>query len=234
MRDLVQATVAPIAARAFEGISHLRGKRALHPDGVGFEGTLRPRGEDTGAEILGGGPRPAVARLSRSVGLPEPVPEPLGIALRFPDAYGAGRHQDLLLTSTGRAPGLRHVLRPAADFTKPHYSTIAPYTLRGRRVMFGATALAAPPRGTTLDELAHRASADLRIDLLISGFRGRWRRVAVIELGDRLGDDAAEALRFDPSNTGGGLELAGAVNRLRGPAYARSQVGRKSSRQGPK
>jgi hypothetical protein len=35
--------------------------------------------------------------LSRALGLPEWLPDPCGLAIRAPDAYGPGRHQDLLM-----------------------------------------------------------------------------------------------------------------------------------------
>jgi len=85
--------VAALTASTFGALSRLRGKRIFHPHGVGFAGRLTPHlTEWSGAELLAGPePRPVIARLSRSLGLPGPFPEPLGLALRAPDAYGPGR-----------------------------------------------------------------------------------------------------------------------------------------------
>jgi hypothetical protein len=41
-----------------------------------------------------------VVRFSRAGGLPEPLPDALGVAVRLPGAYGPGRDQDLLVTSS--------------------------------------------------------------------------------------------------------------------------------------
>jgi hypothetical protein len=51
---------------------------------------------------------------------------------------------------------------------------------------------------------------------------GRFRPVAELRVGDPL-PPAADALRFNPWNTGGGLELTGVLNRLRDVAYPLSQ-----------
>ena len=53
--------------------------------------------------------------------------------------------------------------------------------------------------------------------------RGRFQPVAKLHIGERLGGDL-DALRFNPWHTGGGLELAGALNRLRDYAYPLSQA----------
>lgn len=46
------------------------------------------------AELLSRrGEHRAIARFSRAVGLPRPLPDLLGLSLRVPDAYGSGLHQ---------------------------------------------------------------------------------------------------------------------------------------------
>jgi len=221
--------VAALTASTFGALSRLRGKRIFHPHGVGFAGRLTPHlTEWSGAELLGGPePRPVIARLSRSLGLPEPFPEPLGLALRAPDAYGPGRHQDFLLVSSGERPGLRHLLLPGRRFLEPHYSSLLPYRFDKRVLLVGArrdpTGLGPGP---AYSELARRDHAGITLQLTIATPLGNWVPVATLELGTRLPDAEVEALRFDPSNTGGGFELATALNRLRIPAYAGSQRGR--------
>src|SRR4029450_7999147 len=42
----------------------------------------------------------ALLRFSRGAGLPEPLPDALGVAIKLPDAHGPGVDQDLLLTSS--------------------------------------------------------------------------------------------------------------------------------------
>jgi hypothetical protein len=58
-----------------------------------------------GARLLVPGARyDAVVRFSRGGGLPEPLPDALGVAVRLPDAYGPGRAQDFLVTSSADLP----------------------------------------------------------------------------------------------------------------------------------
>jgi hypothetical protein len=60
---------------------------------------------------------------------------------------------------------------------------------------------------------------------------GRFRRIASVHVGDRL-TDRLDALRFNPFNSGGGLEPAGTLNRWRRRAYPMSQAawGRRDGR----
>lgn len=211
----------------FKALSRLRGKRVFHPFGAGFRGRLTPLDGSTGATALDREGE-ALVRLSRSIGLPEWLPDPCGLAFRVLDAHGGGRHQDLLLVSSGAAPGARHALLPSRGFGDRPYSTVLPYRLGAETVMLGARALAAGP-GPKLAELRERAVGELEFEILLAPLRGEWRAVARLGLGERLPAARTERLDFDPTNTGGGLELAGLVNRLRGPAYRSSQEGREAA-----
>jgi hypothetical protein len=208
----------------FKGLSRLRRKRIFHPFGVGFAAEYLPTAEGVGALVLEQGSEPLV-RLSRSAGLPELLPDPCGLALRFADAYGPGEHQDLLLVSSGAAAGARHTLLPSRGFGDRPYSSVLPYRLRGETVMLGARALASGP-GPKLDELRGRQRGGLEFEILLASVKGEWRPVGKLVLRERLPDEQTERLDLDPTNTGGGLELAGLLNRLRGPAYRGSQEGR--------
>lgn len=208
----------------FKELSRLRRKRAFHPFGAGFLGRYRPLGEDLGAPVLERESEPLV-RLSRSAGLPELLPDPCGLAFRFPDAYGPGAHQDLLLVSSGAARGARHTLLPSRGFCDRPYSSVLPYRLRGETVMLGARALHPAP-GPKLAELRERELGGLEFEVLLAGVKDEWRPVGRLLLGERLPPEETERLGLDPTNTGGGLELAGLLNRLRGPAYRASQEGR--------
>jgi hypothetical protein len=117
---------------AFRTLVSLRGARALHPDGAGFEGVLTPAAaEPTGTELFDGPERRVLIRLSHAVGLPEPVPEPFGLAFRATDAYGPGRHQDVLLTTAAAAPVGRHLPLPVAGVCGGLYSSLLPYRIAG-------------------------------------------------------------------------------------------------------
>jgi hypothetical protein len=208
----------------FKELSRLRRKRIFHPFGVGFEAEYRPAAENIGASVLERESQPLV-RLSRSFGLPEVLPDPCGLAFRFPDAYGPGEHQDLLLVSSGAAPGARHALLPSRGFGDRPYSSLLPYRLRGETLVLGARALVAGP-GPKLTDLRGRERGGLEFEIRLASPKGGWRPVGRLALGARLPAERTERLGLDPTNTGGGLELAGVLNRVRGPAYRGSQEGR--------
>jgi hypothetical protein len=211
----------------FRELSRLRRKRVFHPFGVGFEGTLTPLGDGGGVAAFANPSQPLV-RLSRSFGLPEWLPDPCGLALRIPDAHRGGRHQDLLLATSGAVPGGRHTLLPSRGFCDRPYSSVLPYSLRGELVMFGARGLTPAP-GPKLGDLREGRSEAPSFEILLASLRGDWKPVAKLTLGERLAPQRTEHLHFDPTNTGGGLELAGLLNRLRGPTYRASQEGREAA-----
>jgi hypothetical protein len=208
----------------FKELSRLRRKRVFHPFGVGFAAEYRPLAGAVGALALDTESEPLV-RLSRSIGLPERLPDPCGFAFRFPDAFGPGEHQDVLLVSSGAAPLARHALLPSRGFCDRPYSSVLPYRLRGETVMLGARALAPAP-GPLLADLRERERGGLELEILLASVRGEWRPVGRMALGRRLPPEQTERLGLDPTNTGGGLELAGLLNDLRGPSYRGSQEGR--------
>jgi hypothetical protein len=214
-------------AHLFKGLSRARRKRGFHPFGVGFQARLTPRGEGVGAVALEREAEVQV-RLSRALGLPEWLPDPCGLAIRVPDAYGEGGHQDLLLVTSTSPPGGRHALMPSRGFCGLPYSTVLPYRVRGETVLIGARALAPRP-GPKLADLRSRQVGGLEFELSVAGLTGGWRPVARLALGERLPPERTERLDFDPTNTGGGLELVGLLNKLRGPAYSASQEGREAA-----
>ena len=83
------AAAAPAAAAGFYALAALRRRRSLHPTGVGYQGRLLV-GDSPGR--LGvplfrpGAAYPALLRFSRGAGLPEPLPDALGVAVKLPDA----------------------------------------------------------------------------------------------------------------------------------------------------
>ncbi|HEX6154213.1 MAG TPA: hypothetical protein VFZ19_11895 [Solirubrobacterales bacterium] len=212
----------------YRTLSRLRRKRGFHPFGVGFAARLTPVGDPgIGAPALEREAEVEV-RLSRSLGLPEWLPEPYGLALRISDAYGADMHQDFLLVTSASAPVARHALLPARGFCDLPYSTLLPYRLGGETVLIGARGLASRP-GPKLGDLRARERGGLDFELAIAALTGRWRPVARLALRQRLPPEHTEHLHFDPTNTGGGLELVGLLNKLRGPAYGASQEGREDA-----
>ena len=212
------AVVGALTSAVFGTLSRLRGSRIVHPKGVGFEATLQPlAGAPAGVELFDRAEStPAVVRLSRSIGLPASMPDPCGIALRIPDAYGGGLHQDLLLVSSGSARIARHALLPRRHFEGGFFSSLLPYRIAGETMLVGAS--------------AHSRAGDpgLWFHLKLARPSGMWRTVARVDLGARLPADETEQLCFNPWHTGGGIEPTGFLNALRAPAYRGSQAARRS------
>jgi hypothetical protein len=186
-----------------------RRTKAVHPRGVVREATLRISGAPAapaGSELLSTpAEHRALVRFSRSIGLPQPLPDLLGMAIRVVDAYGAGRHQDLLLITTIDAPVLHHLFVPATDVRRRPYTSSLPYSAGGERLLVGAV-----PDGEAFA-------------LSVAPLSGRFAPVGRLELGATL-PDGANALRFNvQEHTGGGLEPSGVLNRMRGIAYPMSQ-----------
>jgi hypothetical protein len=226
---VVEVTAGALAAVVFGIASALRRGRAFHPDGVAFRATLVVPGGDLGVPLLDEpGRHRALVRFSRGAGLPERFPDLLGIAVRVLDAHGPGDDQDLLFTSSGSAPGLRHVLSPACSFDHGRYSSILPYEVGNERVVFGARPVRrGGPPATRLAELAAAvADGHLRFALDIAEASGPWREVASVEVGEPLPADEAESLRFTPVHTGGGIRPVGVLQSVRRLAYRSSQATR--------
>jgi hypothetical protein len=213
--------------RVFGGLARLRDDRALHPHGIVACGTLRALGAASarGADLLGAaGEHAVVVRLSRGGGLPEPLPDVLGCALRVPDAYGPGEHQDFALASSLPAPVGRHALVPALGFPAPFYSSVLPYRIGGETRMVGAAVQRPAGRRGGLDAMAQAVrEGRLRVTLSLASPLGRWDAVATVDL-DALGSPDDARIRFNPWNTGGGIRPTGVLQRLRDPAYRSSQA----------
>jgi hypothetical protein len=208
----------------FALLSRLRGARSLHPKGVAYAGvlTIEGLGEPTGSGFLD---RPAtydaLVRCSRGGGLPEPLPDVLGIALRAVDADGPGRPRDLLLASSAAPPVARHLLVPGVRFGRRICSSILPYRVPGGLLLLGA----AMRDGASVAAM-RAGAAPMAIDLLAASPTGPWRRVGTLTPQRRLRDAESAALGFDPWHAGPDLQPAGFLNALRRPAYAGSRSGR--------
>jgi hypothetical protein len=241
LRLWAAAAAAPAAAVGFYGLAALRRRRSLHPTGVGYQGQLVV-GNDalgrTGVPLLGpSSAHAALVRFSRGAGLPEPLPDALGVAVKLPDAHGPGADQDLLLTSSIDRPLLRRVLVPARSFVRGAFSTALPYDLDDERVVL---VLVPTPRRRrrspgrvipgigSLTELGAAAADGLGFELRTAGTFGRSRRLATLSVGQPLSAEQTQALRFNPWTTGPGIRPAGWLNLLRDAAYRASQRGQRS------
>ena len=233
-RPRLPAPVEAATAGFFGALSRLRGARIVHPHGVAYAGVLRvgePNDGYPGVPLLSArGEHAAIVRFSRSVGLPEGLPDLLGVTLRIVDAHGPGRHQDFPLISN--APGVpgRFLLLPAAKgFFRQHFSTVTLYKFGSKTRVVGVRALShAPPApARPMRQLEQKAREEsLLFELLLAAPRGDWEPVAEIELTARMADEQQEDLRFNPWNSGGGITPTGPLMGLRRSAYVGSQRGR--------
>ena len=227
--DRVRETTASLWA----ALSALRGKRIFHPDGDAYLATFTvpDRPGKTGAALFDEpGPKRAIVRASRAAGLPEPLPDALGLAVRLQDAHGLGHHQDFLLITSANLPVAHHLIVPAVGgFFGHSYSSLLPYRIGGALRLVGAVPVGHGRRARTLTALAEAARAgDARFDLSLAAVGGRFRPVGRVQLSERLSPEASEALRFNPWHTGGGITPVGPLQTLRGAAYRGSQAGRRA------
>jgi hypothetical protein len=243
MRELrlwAAAAAGPAVAAGFYALATVRRRRSLHPAGVGYQGWMQVPDEGParpGVPLFqAGATHPALVRFSRGAGLPEPLPDALGVAIKLPDAHGPGVDQDLLLTSSTDRPLLRRLLFPARSFMRGAFSTALPYDLGSDRVVL----LLVPAHtnaGRSADGDGHRAAGGalaelrataggLRFELRTARSFGRSQPLAYVTTGAPLPAERTEALRFNPWTTGPGIRPSGWLNLLRDAAYRASQRGR--------
>jgi hypothetical protein len=237
LRLWAAAAAAPAVAAAFSLLAGLRRRRPLHPTGAGYRGWLALDDDGPAVPVLGSGQaQPALVRFSRAAGLPEPLPDALGVAVKLPDAHGPGSDQDLLLTSSIDRPLLRRLLFPATSFLRGAFSSALPYELGGQRVVLllvpvlpdgGRTPHGVGGRsGGALAELDAAVVAGLRFQLRTAGSLGPSLPLATLTIAGPLPAEQTRQLRFSPWTTGPGIRPHGWLNLLRDTAYRASQRGR--------
>src|SRR4051794_11743728 len=119
---------------------------SLPPRGRAFAATAA-RAENAGdvpASLAPESEAAAVVRVSRALGLPELLPDLVGVAIRVLDARGPGRHQDVLLSSSGRGPLLRHLALPRRSVHGAFCTTLLGYRL-GKRLRLLAAEIRVEP-----------------------------------------------------------------------------------------
>jgi hypothetical protein len=179
----------------------LRGARVFHPRGTTRAATLTVTGGlGTGARLLDEpAVHEAVVRLSRGAGLPAPLPDVDGLALRLPGLGVGGAPLDLLVNSAWRYAFVPSVLAPTWSAVLPHR------TGSGRHVLIGA-----------------RPVED-GFDLLVAAPLGRWRRWGALALGATVD---GERLAFAPTVGADDLQHTALLRTLRAWSYTASQAGR--------
>jgi len=178
------------------------------------------------AEIVLAAPLPegrydAIARLTKGAGTRGDRADVLGLAVRL---WLEDEPWDVLFSSAGQGRLTRWVPRPARDWGKAGYSTLAPYENRGRHLW-----LRAVPREqvghASVSELAYRTPD--AFTLSIAGRSGGWSTAGRLTLGTPLGDSGE---RFDPIlNCPSDWRLTpGWLRKIRELAYQGSRIGRKA------
>jgi hypothetical protein len=179
----------------------LRGARVFHPHGRSYDAVLTVTGGlGTGAAVLD---RPArhqgVVRLSRGTGLPAPLPDVEGLALRLPGQGVGGAPLDLLINSAWRYAFVPSVIAPTWSAILPHRTSSGRLVLLGARPQDGGFALL--------------AAAPL----------GAWRPWGRLSLGAELD---GEHLRFAPTIGAPDLQPVELFRTLRARSYDASQAAR--------
>jgi hypothetical protein len=203
--QILRAATGMIAARP--------AAKPLHPRGSVVHGTLHRSGSEdrTGARWLDqSGDDQVLVRHSRATGLPSPIPDIYGLAIRVPT--DGGRRGDLLFASTGLGRLTRFALTPATSPHRRPMTTLLPY-----RTPAGALLLSAV------------FQADSKVELAWAIRSGAWNTFAELSLDDDPADAGDLLVSFDPvRNVLAGLETYEWVRRLREPAYATARRSRRS------
>jgi hypothetical protein len=217
-------TVAAVIALGIR-LAHSRNRRVLHPDGRSFAGELQVWGSEPpiGADLVDrAGRYPVTVRLSKGIGTRRGRADIRGAAIRV---HGAGRAEDLLLSTVGRGAVTRHLPAPRRTFDT-WYGSITSYRTRDHdKVYLGAGGdPAGVALGRTLDSVAAAARSG-RAHLLLSVRRdGATRTFGRVTLGRALPPAADSALAFDAvRNSSADLHPSGTVHGLRAFAYRLGQ-----------
>ena len=223
----VVSRLAGVALKAaFAAIMLVRRPRPIHPKGVMLDGSVRWLGGTRASGIRWideppSAPVPVIARVSRSAGLPAPLPDIVGLALRIDGDAGPA---DLELASTGFGVPSRFWLAPQRSPSRARLGTLLPYRGDHGPVLLAARTISPDDLPTGLDELAEALEhMPWRLRLHWAMPLGHWHAFAELEL-QRSAGPVDRLLRFDA----GRHQLPGArhyrwVDALRQPSYELAQ-----------
>lgn len=213
--DVAAVVPGRILQAVFGAVALVRpAAKPLHPSGRLHPVVIRRFG--LGADGVGvpwidePGDSRGIARFSRATGLPAPLPDIHGLAIRVDDHARDGRQADILLATTGLGPLSRFVLRPSTSPTGSTYTTFLPY-----RTAHGPLLLAATPDPADPDHML----------LSLASPRGRWTVFGELRIERDADPDAGPtgdaSISFDPVlHQVEGLAQYRWVVRLREGAYA--------------
>ncbi|MFM9274644.1 SRPBCC family protein [Pseudarthrobacter sp. NKDBFgelt] len=213
--------VTEAAGRAFAAMFRVlklaRPDRPIHPQGIGLAGHLTRAGSSGATSGLEWLDTPGIdsvrARFSRSVGLPQQLPDILGLALRVTPSSGV--ITDVLFASTGwRLPG-RFLLQPKLDVASATFTTLMPYRGGKGPVLLGLRTSELPAGPLT--------SGEWVLLLYWAKPTGPWRECGELRL--RAEPEPADTpLRFNPlENQPPGAQTYAWTRRLREHSYRAAQ-----------
>lgn len=197
-----------------------RTPRPIHRYGITYHANFRsaavhPALEET-AVFRADAPRPALLRMSQAFTVRAPI-DYVGLAIKLPDAYGAGRDQDFILISSPGAPVWRRFPLPSANALAATYSSGTTFRVGGEQLLFGASFY--PLARAPLDSMTALAShVGAALHFLVAAPHGPWQLAARIEVGTRSTMCDSD-IRFNPASDGGGIEAVGMVNAARNVIY---------------
>ena len=212
----------------------LRRAKPLHPRGAVFQAHVHRHGSDPAwgvGWIDTPGENTALVRLSRSVGLPDPLPDILGLAVRID---GDGHPVDLLFATTGRHPLTRFLLRPRRH-PGGVYSTLFPYRAPRSPVLLAAITQAQRPLPAHSNGLGPAANrTPTRFQLACASPTRQWQPFATLDIIGPATPVTDPPMSFDPiRNPPPGLDHYGWTVRLRGPAYSGARRARGADGEAP-
>ncbi|MDT0274732.1 phosphodiesterase [Blastococcus goldschmidtiae] len=220
-RGAGRVVAVPLAA-----LARWRNGRPMHPRGAVFSAVLDRHGGDRpwGVAFLDATScDDVVVRLSRGAGLPAPLPDLLGLAVRVDG--GSGEPVDLLLSTTGRG-ALTRVVPALRRDTASVYGSIMAYRSAAGPIRLAAlpTTQGIPSEPGPLAESVRRRS--LVFELAAARGLEPWRPFARLTIHDAVRpldpDLRFDAVRRPPP----GLSPDGPLARFRQPAYAAAQEAR--------
>jgi hypothetical protein len=180
----VSEAVGQALKGVFAGILAVRRPRPIHPQGVALAGEMRWLGpSQSGIRWIDDPPpqpQAVIARASRSIGVPPPLPDIVGLALRFDTPEGPA---DLELASTGLAVPTRFALYPHRSPSRARLTTLLPY--RGSRgdLLLGAVTVSPDDLPLAPGDLAEALRhTPWRLRLLVARPAGRWHPFAEVDL----------------------------------------------------
>ncbi|GLJ62953.1 hypothetical protein GCM10017576_30840 [Microbacterium barkeri] len=210
----------------FSGLVRVRHPRPVHPHGVALTGEMRWLGP-SGSGIAWvdeppSGPQRVSARASRSIGVPAPLPDVIGLALRVDDERGPVH---LALASTGRGPVSRWLLMTHRSPSSAWLSTFLPYTGSRGSLLLAARPLAPSDLPSEPSALAAALrETPWRLLLHVATPTGRWHPFAELTLWHETGAlDTSERIDVG-AHIPPGATVGSWIHAIRDPSYREVQA----------